>query len=111
MVGRVATTLSSEGYPNKKGRVWNAPLAAITTKGRKNVFQEEQPKPFDIDIALLHFLDEAIASGCSARRIAEAFESRADQVRHMDAMTRPWSGHVPQMFDAWGRPWTPGGGR
>jgi hypothetical protein len=59
---------------------------------------------YDIDQALLRVLDDARAAGCSARRIAEAFQSRADSVRQSMAVSQPWSGHVPQQYDGYGRP-------
>jgi hypothetical protein len=69
------------------------------------MFSRKSNKPaFDLDRELLRVLDDARSAGLSSRTISGAFQSRADAERQHDAMSRPWSGHIPQQYDGYGRP-------
>jgi hypothetical protein len=68
------------------------------------MFSRKPTPAFDLDHELLVILDRAREAGMSARTIAAAFQSRADQVRQIDALSRPHSGYLPPVFDGFGRP-------
>jgi hypothetical protein len=62
------------------------------------MFGTKKSTPFDLDHYLLVALDKAREAGISARAIAAAFQNRADQVRQLDAMTRPHSGAIGTVY-------------
>jgi hypothetical protein len=55
---------------------------------------------FDDEIRAAY--DRARDGGVSSYTICESLRSLADSEARRDAVSRPWSGHVPQQFDGYG---------